>query len=151
MFFVYGMQAVTLPTGNVKIGFSSRLRQRLGTIELGPLGERLHVIFQVEAGKTYGEGRSLEYAYHREFAADRILRETFYFNPRMLTWEPDGRPITFPQIGTPATNTLPTWVPLLGDPTIVERTLLQRPNPISKTVSGDLSAAATVQRIVQRK
>ncbi len=149
MFYVYILQAIGKPDGNVKIGFSSKTANRISALEPGALGERLHAVLQVDAGETSSDGRRLERVYHDHFNLDRINREWFRFNPEMLTWAPGGFAATYPKIGSPASNTVPFRRMNVGDLTIFRRTLIQRPNERKLSVSGDLTAAATVQKVVQ--
>lgn len=150
MFFVYGIQAIDEPEGPIKIGFSLDPLGRTRDLELGSLGKQLHVIFQTEAGMAYGDGRRLEKIYHDEFALLRMDRETFQFSPKMLTWRPDGTTRAFTAMRAPASNTHETAGSPLGDVSF-DRKPVQRRNDNKQFESGDLSAASSVQKIVQRK
>lgn len=151
MFYAYGLQALSQPTGNVKIGFSQSPMVRLKAHERGALGERLHIVFQTEAGAEYGSGRKLEAAYHKKFGLFRIIYEWFNFDPEMLIWVPDGTRHVHGATNEPAANTLPAHKLDIGDGALfAARSPVIAPYQIPLPESGDLSHALTIQKIVQR-
>lgn len=150
MFHVYGLQAIGKPAGPVKIGFSSKPADRISALEPGALGERLHVIFLIEAGETYGEGRRVEKACHDEFSSLRINREWFRFDQQMLTYKPEGTHKINIILGSPAENTAPAKSLTPGDLSIFNQSIIKRDEVKVNLLSGDLSSARTIQKVIQR-
>lgn len=151
MYYVYGLQPIGKPEGPIKIGFSNKPTTRIEALEPGALGERLQMVFQVEAGETSGEALQLERLYHKHFAVCRMNGEWFRFTPEMLTWLPDGTRLTYAETKSPATNTLPALALDVGDATIFSRQRAIGTSPPKELpTAGDLSNAITIQKVVQR-
>jgi len=148
-YYVYGLQAIGQPTGPVKIGFSRDPITRLKALQPAASGTRLHVLFQVEAGPTYGDGRRLEHLYHKRFTSMRMNGEWFQFDPAMLMWTPGGARRVYRETAAPAVNTVPAPRFDIGDSAIFDQTVQRAPTRTVLPDRGDLSDALRIQKVVQ--